>query len=328
MARMLPSVRESTSVRGALSLKTALLFAGQATQYVGMGRALFDRYPIARQCFEEADDALGEALSDLIFDGPIAQLNLTENTQPAVLTVAHAAYGVLAERGFVPDVVAGHSLGEYAALTAGNALDFADAVRLTRRRGRYMQEAVPLGEGAMAAVLRVDEQLIEAACREVEGICQPAVYNAPGIVVISGEIAAVNRACERLKSLGGRINPLPVSAPFHSLLLTPAAERLRKDLAEINFKCPTIPYISNVDAAWQQETTADEIRALLVEQVVKPVRWRHSITLMLERGVQRFWHVGPGRTNLTHVKRQSKSVVCESTDNPADLEKMLADFSV
>jgi len=293
-----------------------------------MGQTLFSQYEAARRCFEEADEALGESLSSLIFDGPAAKLNLTENTQPAVLTVAHAAFRVLSERGFTPDVLAGHSLGEYAALTACGALEFADAVRLTRRRGRYMQAAVAPGIGAMAAVMRLDDDVVEAACQEIEGVCQPAVYNAPGIVVISGHVDPVHEVSNKLKSLGGRVTPLSVSAPFHCTLLGDAAEKLRLDLRETHFSCPTIPYVSNVDAAWQHDTTAEAIRMSLVEQVTKPVRWRHSISLMLERGIQRFWHVGPGRANITHVKRQSKAVICGSTDTQVDLDKMLSDLGL
>lgn len=304
-------------------MKTALLFAGQATQYVGMGRHL-RALPEARAVFDAADDALGEKLSAVIFDGPEDALNRTENTQPAVLTVACAAWAVLEARGFRPDVVAGHSLGEYGALVAAGALGFADAVRLVRRRGLYMQQAVPEGEGAMAAVMRLEPDAIAAACAEVEGYCEPAVFNAPGATVISGEAGAVAAASALLKERGAAITPLAVSAPFHCRLLAPAAERLAADLVDVRFAALRLPYISNVDAAWVEQADAATLRDALVRQVTGAVRWRESLELMLARGIERFWHLGPGRVNLGHVKRLARRAPMASLDEPAELADVLA----
>ncbi len=308
-------------------MRTALLFAGQATQYVGMGRLLIDRFPEARAVFEAADDALGESLTRLCTDGPAGDLDRTENTQPAVLTVACAGWAVLQQRGFAPDVVAGHSLGEYGALVAAGALGFADAVRLCRRRGAYMQAAVPEGGGAMAAIQRLDDDAVRAACDAAPGVCEAAVFNAPGLVVISGEAAAVEHAAAALEAQQAIVTRLPVSAPFHCRMLAPAADRLAADLADVRFDALRFPYVANVDATWVDSATPDELRDRLVRQVVGAVRWRESIALMLERGIERFWHLGPGRANLTHVKRQARRAPMGSLDEERDLEAILAELA-
>ncbi len=307
-------------------MKTALLFAGQATQYVGMGQGLRADYPEARAVFEAADDALGESLSSIIFDGPETTLNLTSYTQPAVLTVACAAWAVLKNRGLAPAVVAGHSLGEYGALVATGALSFFDAVRLCRRRGEYMQSAVPPGEGAMAAIQRLDEGRVEEACARNDGLCVPAVYNAPKLVVISGVGSAVHSVSSQLEAEGALVTHLAVSAPFHSPLLEPAAAALAKDLEAVEFGPLHCPYVSNVDAEWIDESSPQAIRDRLVRQVTGVVRWSQSIALMFEHGVERFWHLGPGRANLTHVKRQHRRTPTASMDTPADIAKILKEL--
>ena len=304
-------------------MKTALLFAGQATQYVGMGKNLYANYPEARQVFECANDALNESFSHLIFDGSVEELNLTANTQPAVLTMACAAWAVLKKRGCAPTVVAGHSLGEYSALVAAGALDFADAVRLCRRRGQYMQSAVPEGVGAMAAIQRLTLEDVASVCESVEGYCVPSVYNAPKLIVISGEREAVDAAVAKMTEMKAMIFSLAVSAPFHCALLAPATHRLKGDIEGTPFSSLEMPYICNVDAQWHADSTPTDIRERLVRQVEAPVRWSQSIALMIERGIERFWHVGPGRANLSHVKRQARRMPMASVDDEAHLKQML-----
>lgn len=312
-------------------MKTALLFAGQATQYAGMGRHLYADFPEARAVFDAANSALGEPLTDLIFRGPGEVLDQTVNTQPAVLTVACAAWAILEARGFEPDVVAGHSLGEFGALVVAGALDFADAVRLCRRRGEYMQSAVPLGRGAMAAVIGAASARVDEVCRSVEGICDIAVDNAPGLVVISGEAESVRAAIEHLEYDARAVQWLPVSAPFHSSLLAPAAEQLLDDLSAVHISPIDRPYVANYDAEWIEPETADgapeAIRNRLYRQVVGKVRWRESLATMLDHGIERFWHVGPGRTNLTHVKRQARRAPVATTDEPVSLAKILSEIT-
>ena len=282
----------------------AFLFPGQGSQKVGMGKALADAYPVCRETFEEADAALGEPLSRIIFEGPEDQLTLTENTQPAILAVSIAAYRLIASRGLRPDFVAGHSLGEYSANVAAGTFSFADALRVVRRRGRYMQEAVPVGEGAMAAILGLDADAVAQACADgSEGeVVSPANLNGAGQVVIAGTRDAVKRAGERAKALGAkRVIPLTVSAPFHCALMKPAEERLAPELRGLATAAPGVPIVANVDAEIKRDP-ASAIDAL-VRQVSSPVRWEAVVTRLASEGVTTYVEVGPG-TVLTGLVRK------------------------
>jgi [acyl-carrier-protein] S-malonyltransferase len=284
--------------------KLAFLFPGQASQYPGMGRELAANHAAARTVFEEADRALGFSISDLCFNGSEEALKLTANTQPAILTVSVATYQVLAENGVEPAFVAGHSLGEFSALVAAGGLEFSDAVRLVRRRGEYMQSAVPEGVGAMAAILGLAPAQVAGICRQAADgqVVAPANLNSPEQTVISGHAEAVKRAVE-LASAGGakRAVMLPVSAPFHSSLMKPAAERLEVDLRATTFHTLRVPLVNNADA--ELTTSGDEAREALVRQVTLPVRWEESVRELIDQGVNTFVEVGPGRV-LTGLLRQ------------------------
>jgi [acyl-carrier-protein] S-malonyltransferase len=299
----------------------AFLFPGQGSQYAGMGKDLAEKFPAARQVFEEADEALGFALSDLCFNGPAEQLQLTENTQPAILTTSVAALRAMEAEGFAkPDFVAGHSLGEYSALVAAGAFDLGDAVRTVRARGRYMQEAVPVGTGAMAAILGASLDVVSAACADTGAgeVCSPANINSPAQIVIAGEAGAIDRAVELLKERGAkRAIKLNVSAPFHCEMMKPAQERLAADLANISFKDLVMPLVTNVDA--RVIKTGAEARDALVRQVSQPVRWLASVEFLASQGVQSFIEVGPGKVLSGLVRQINRDLRCVNVEDEATL---------
>ena len=299
----------------------AFVFPGQGSQIPGMGKDLSDNFPAARQVFEEADDALRFALSKLCFEGPAEDLQLTENTQPAILAVSVAAFRALESAGApAPAFVAGHSLGEYSALVASGVLDLSDALRTVRARGRYMQEAVPVGAGAMAAVLGGELSDIERVCAAASGseVCSVANINSPGQVVIAGNTAAVDRAIELLKDIARRVIKLNVSAPFHCALMKPAQDRLAADLERLNFGEPKFPVVTNVDA--RVTTTPVELRDALFRQVSAPVRWVESMQLLIENGVDKVVEVGPGKVLSGLMRQTSRDIKCLYVEDAASLE--------
>ena len=301
-----------------------------------MGRELASLYPVAQQTFDEADEALGYKLSQVCWEGPEDKLRLTEITQPAILTVSVAAFRVLQEKGYAPKFTAGHSLGEYSAHVAAGTLEFADAVRTVRQRGRSMQEAVPVGEGAMAAILALPLEKIEEACREAltstaEGgrgtsVVQPANINSPDQIVISGSKAAVERAAELCKQAGAkRAVMLPVSAPFHCALMQPAQDRLAVDLKTLKFFEPEVPVVSNVDA--QPVLTPEAARDALVRQVTGAVRWVESMQVLIAKGVTTFVEVGPGKVLCGLMRQIDRGRTCLNVEDEASLGKAQAALS-
>ncbi|HVS81552.1 MAG TPA: ACP S-malonyltransferase [Pyrinomonadaceae bacterium] len=299
----------------------AFLFPGQGSQYAGMGKDLAEKFPAARQVFEEADAALGFALSEVCFNGPAEQLQLTENTQPAILTVSVAALRAMESEGFAaPDFVAGHSLGEYSALVAAGSLSLADAVRTVRARGRYMQEAVPVGTGAMAAILGTDIKVVGAACAEASQglVCSAANINSPNQVVIAGDSAAIDRAIVLVKERGARrAVKLNVSAPFHCALMSPAQERLAADLQSIVFANLKVPLVTNVDAGVVRSGV--QAREALIRQVTQPVRWLESVEFLTGHGVQSFVEIGPGKVLSGLARQIDHNLSCVNIEDEASL---------
>lgn len=304
--------------------KVGFIFPGQASQYPGMGRELHDEFPIAREAFEEADQALGFSLSQLCFNGPEEGLKQTENTQPAILAVSVAAFRVVNSKGFRADYVAGHSLGEYSALVAAGSLNFQDAVRSVRNRGKYMQEAVLSGKGAMAAILGMDQQRVEALCQEASAgeVLSVANLNSQEQVVIAGTASAVARATELAPSRGAkRAILLPVSAPFHCPMMQSAKERLERDLSAVSLAPCRIPLVSNVDAA--EISSVDQIRDSLLRQVCSPVRWMESVQYLIHHDVKLFVELGPGRVLSGLVRQIDRTAKTANVENVKSLKDAL-----
>lgn len=306
-------------------MKTAFLFPGQGSQKVGMVQDLFENYDSVKALIKEADETLGFPISKMMFEGPDTELMKTEFTQPAILTASVAVWQVLKEHGLTPDIAAGHSLGEYSALVAAGAISFADAVNTVHLRGRFMQEAVPLGEGGMAAIIGSNPETIVKVCGEVstEDLPVQAVnFNCPGQVVIAGATAAVEKACEALKEAGARrAIMLKVSAPFHSTLMEPAALRLKEVLDKIDIHDTAIPVVANVNA--KEETKADEIRKNLVDQAAHPVHWEESIRNMVAGGVDMTVEAGPGTVLTGFMKKIARSVPCHHAEDVATIDEVV-----
>jgi [acyl-carrier-protein] S-malonyltransferase len=311
------------------STNLVFLFPGQGSQAVGMGKELAEKYSVARQTFEEADEALGYKLSQLCFEGPEEQLRLTEITQPAILTASVAAWRVLDDKGLKPGFAAGHSLGEYSAHVAAGTLSFADAVRTVRNRGKYMQEAVPVGVGAMAAILGMEFGKVAAVCSDASQgeVCEPANINSPEQIVISGHTAAVERAAKLADERGAkRAKLLSVSAPFHCSLMKPAQDRLATDLSSIIFEKPAVSVVCNADAALVED--ANRSRDALIRQVTGSVKWDQSMRVLIAQGVQTFVEVGPGKVLCGLMRQIDRSRACFNVSDETSLQKALEGLRV
>jgi [acyl-carrier-protein] S-malonyltransferase len=312
-----------------LTSNIAFVFPGQGSQAVGMGKELAEKYPVAKQAFEEADEALGYKISQLCFEGPEDQLKLTEITQPAILTVSVAAWRVLNEKGIKPALVAGHSLGEYSAHVAAGTLSFADAVRTVRNRGKYMQEAVPVDMGGMAAILGMDLEKVKAICADAaQGeVCAPANINSPEQIAISGHAGAVERARKLAEERGAkRAIALAVSAPFHSSLMKPAQDRLVQDLNALKFGDPSVPVVCNVDAA--EVTNGAASKDALIRQVTGAVRWVDCMKLMISKNISTYVEVGPGKVLCGLMRQIDRSKTCVNVGDEASLQKALEQLTV
>lgn len=307
-------------------MKTAFVFPGQGSQKVGMLKDLYEAYPIVRERFAQADEALGYSISQLCFEGPDTELVKTANTQPAILTASVACYEILKEKGFTPDIVGGHSLGEYSALVAAGVLDFKDAVYVVHKRGEYMQEAVPLGEGAMAAILALPREEVVRICAEVNdtvGSVQAVNFNCPGQIVIAGATKAVEVAAQKMKEAGAkRAVMLPVSAPFHSRLMEPAAKRLQEELNKIEVKNAQTPVVANITG--EILTDGATIKAALVKQAAAPVLWEDCVATMVDFGVTRFVEVGPGKVLTGFTKKINKAMELANVEDESSLASAIA----
>ena len=304
--------------------KLAVVFAGQGAQKIGMGKELAENFKVASDTFDEATSALGFDIREMIFDGDESTLMLTENTQPAVVTMSIAAWRVLEEKGIKPDVVAGLSLGEYSAHVASGTFKFSDAVKLVKKRGKFMQEEVPEGVGAMAAILNMDAETVLECCKEAssEGICEAANFNCPGQIVVSGEVKAVEKCCEIAKEKGAkRAMMLPVSAPFHCSMLEGAGEKLAKELENVEISDMNIPVITNVTAEYVENK--DVVKELLKKQVSNSVKWEESVRKMIADGVDTFVEVGPGKTLSGFIKKIDKEIAVYNVEDIASLDKTL-----
>lgn len=308
--------------------KVAFIFAGQGAQYVGMGKELAENIESSRKIFDEAKEALGFDISELCFNGPKEEIDRTENTQPAVVTTSIAALRAFEESGISCNVTAGLSLGEYSALVCSGAMDFKEAVKLVRKRGKFMQEAVPEGVGTMAAILGLDPDKVKSICLDASraGIVEPANFNCPGQIVIGGEIEAVNLACEMVKEQGGKAKPLSVSAPFHTSMLKPAAEKLEKELEVIKLSDLNVPLITNVTGDYVK--SKDDVKGLLKVQVMSSVQWEITIKRMLEDGVDTFVEFGPGKVLSGFVKKINREVTVLNVEDLKSLNKALETLRV
>jgi [acyl-carrier-protein] S-malonyltransferase len=303
--------------------KIAFIFSGQGAQYVGMGKEIFDGFSVSRNIFKKADEILGFELSKLCFEGSTEELDKTENTQPCVVTVSTAILKVLEEKGIKPDVTAGLSLGEYSALVCSNVLEFATAVALVKKRGKFMQEAVPLGVGTMAAILGLSSDVVNEICAKasVKGIVEPANYNCPGQIVIGGEVEAVNFACEITKNIGGKGIPLSVSAPFHTSMLESASAKLSDELKNIELSDIRVPIITNVTGDYI--ASKDEVKDLLKRQVKSPVHWESTIRRMISDGVDTFVEIGPGKVLSGFVKKVDRKLTVLNVEDIKSLKKTI-----
>lgn len=304
--------------------KTVFVFAGQGAQKIGMGKELAENFKVASDVFDEATEALGFDIREMIFEGDEETLMLTENTQPAVVTMSIAAYRILEEKGIKPDIVAGLSLGEYSAHVASGTIKFSDAVKLVKKRGRFMQEEVPEGIGAMAAILALDPETVLECCKEASevGICEAANFNCPGQIVVSGEVKAVEKCCELAKEKGAkRAMLLPVSAPFHCSMLIGAGEKLGRELENVEIHDMKIPVVTNVTADYVSDKA--EVKELLKRQVSNSVKWEESVRRMIEDGADTFIEVGPGKALSGFIKKIDKDIPVYNVEDMASLEKTL-----